>query len=275
MIWKRFAFFILLVALLPHNLPAHVRQIEQDYLQGKIDKVEYMKLMGYRRFAPEKLPEKYRETLSEPLKCGTSIIANLKMNWQKLSIQDQQLFANLLGRPNLPYSYMSPEGLFKLHYATAGYNAVNNTDADGNGVPDYVEEAGKIFDYCYHFEIDTLGYKKPPVDDVNDPAVDVYFSNSVDYGETRWDESGTSVPSYIIMNNDFSEMNLPTRGLDGVRVTAAHEFFHVIQLGYIVREMDFYFFEMCAVWMEDRIYDNINDYYQYLRYYLKNTDKPL
>lgn len=275
MIRKRFIFFVLLVVFFTHNLQAHIRRIEQDYLQGKIDKVEYVKLMGYRRFAPEKLPEKYRETLSEPLKCGTSIIAELKMNWQKMTVQDQQLFAKFLGRPNLPYSYVSPEGLFKLHYTTTGYDAINTADMDGSGIPDYVEEAGKIFDYCYHFEIDTLGYKKPPVDDVSDPAVDVYFQNSVDYGETRWDESGNSVPSYIIMNNDFSEQNLPTKGLDGVRVTAAHEFFHVIQLGYIVRQMDFYFFEMCAVWMEDRIYDDINDYYQYLRYYLSNTDKPL
>ncbi len=48
-----------------------------------------------------------------------------------------------------------------------------------------------------------------------------------------------------------------------LQVTAAHEYNHVLQFGYDVLQ-DAWMFESTAVWMEDRVYDEINDYLSYL-----------
>jgi hypothetical protein len=54
--------------------------------------------------------------------------------------------------------------------------------------------------------------------------------------------------------------------MDGLKITAAHEFFHAVQIGVYgiwttIPNSDFYFYEITAVWMEDVLYDDVNDYY--------------
>jgi len=267
--WFRYG-FILFGLLLNINVDAKENQIERDFLLNKINKLDYVRYLGYRRYAPEKLPNQYKSSLNEPLKCGTPVIVTLKQNWDQLNSADQQLFSQYMLRPNLQNSFISPDGLFELHYDILGYDSVPIEDLDNSGIPDFIEEAGEIFDYCYHLEIDTLGYKVPPKGPTN--RIDVYFKNFVDYGETSWDDNNIS---YITMNNDFAESSLYTNGIDALKVTAAHEFFHVIQIGYIWRDVDLYFYEASAVWMEDRVYDDVNDYLQYIKYYFRNLDSPI
>ena len=50
---------------------------------------------------------------------------------------------------------------------------------------------------------------------------------------------------------------------NSLKVTAAHEFFHAIQFAYDVDE-DLWFMEGSATWVEDEVYDSINDNYQFL-----------
>ena len=54
-----------------------------------------------------------------------------------------------------------------------------------------------------------------------------------------------------------------SRRSNSLRVTAAHEFFHAIQFAYDVNE-DIWFMEGTATWVEDEVYDSINDNYQFL-----------
>ena len=51
--------------------------------------------------------------------------------------------------------------------------------------------------------------------------------------------------------------------MDSARVTAAHEFFHAIQFGYDYGE-DVWLLEATATWMEERVFDDVNDNRQYL-----------
>ena len=69
------------------------------------------------------------------------------------------------------------------------------------------------------------------------------------------------------IHHDFSFVNpAANRGLPGLRVTLAHELHHAIQIGnYGYWESDQYFYVMTSVWMEDAVYTDVNDYYQYLR----------
>ena len=48
-----------------------------------------------------------------------------------------------------------------------------------------------------------------------------------------------------------------------LRVTAAHEFFHIVQFAYDQYE-DGWFMESTATWMEERVYDAVNDNRQFL-----------
>ncbi len=70
------------------------------------------------------------------------------------------------------------------------------------------------------------------------------------------------VSAYCKVDNDYAGFS--GAPLDNLRVTAAHEFFHAIQYAYDFAE-DSWFMEGTATWVEDEVYDAINDNYQYLR----------
>jgi hypothetical protein len=62
--------------------------------------------------------------------------------------------------------------------------------------------------------------------------------------------------------------------MNGLRITAAHEFHHAIQVGnygywFTVPDNDFYFYELTSVWMERVAYSMIHDYYFDLPNYLQ------
>ena len=47
-------------------------------------------------------------------------------------------------------------------------------------------------------------------------------------------------------------------------MTLAHEYNHILQFGYDAYQ-DAWFAESTAVWMEDQVYNGINDYLRYVR----------
>jgi hypothetical protein len=177
-------------------------------------------------------------------------------------------------RPELPNALVSASGRFRIHYAVSGQNAVPPEDADHSGVPDYAEKTAVIFDSVYQAEVVQLNFMAPPLDDADGPEWDVYVKNIPgSYGWTNPDRQVSSNPdrytSYIEVDNNYT--STPTRGLDGLRTTAAHEFFHMIQLGYNARDEDRngsyddqFIMEASCTWMEDRVFTRINDYYNYL-----------
>jgi hypothetical protein len=78
------------------------------------------------------------------------------------------------------------------------------------------------------------------------------------------------------MDNDYiqAEYQRYSDPLPPLRVTAAHEYNHVLQFGYDVLQ-DTGMFEGTAVWMEDRVYDDVNDYVNYLRDWTKLSLMPI
>ncbi len=218
-------------------------------------------------FFPEVLPVDSEFRLDRAI-CGTSAIRGLTANWDRLPPAAKEAFAFLQQRPILSHSVLSSEGRFKIHYNTTGTHAVAPTDADANGVPDYVDEAARVFEAVWDLEINQLGYNPPPSD--GDGVYDVYIKNlalrSV-YGYAHpiaYTESRT--PSYIEIDNNFTDSIYPvnSRGFNGLRVTAAHEFFHAIQFGYYADNDAAWWQELTATWMEDVAYPDVNDFYHYM-----------
>jgi hypothetical protein len=61
-------------------------------------------------------------------------------------------------------SAISPQGRFRIHYDTTGLDAVDRTDKDGNGIPDYIDSVCAVFDYVYQRQVIEMGYNRPPTD---------------------------------------------------------------------------------------------------------------
>ncbi len=128
----------------------------------------------------------------------------------------------------------------------------------------------KLMNKVWKKEVKKLGYR-PPVPDGGrggNNKFDVYLAQTGDgglYGYCsperrkpgfRWLASG-----YCVLDNDFVEF--PLKPIQSAEVTAAHEFFHSIQFAYDYGE-DAWLLEATATWMEERVFDDVNDNRQYL-----------
>ena len=221
-----------------------------------------------------------------PPKCGTSVMLSIFNYLQK---QPDAELASILQRPeNLPYSFGGAH--FLIHYATSGPDSVYHPGEDINprdGVPDYVNGVAEILERVWYAEIDSLGFVMPITDfgKGGDDRYDIYLRDlGLGYFGLTYPESlvqGYRASAYSELENDFSSSSrYRFNPLDGARVTAAHEFFHAIQFAYDVFEYEGFddlnpnndkpwWMEASAVWMEDVVYDDVNDYIGYLTYFYK------
>jgi len=202
-------------------------------------------------------------------KCATRYQLGIRQYWDELTQFEQSLW---LSDTKLDTArserIITPSGHYMLHWDNAGPNAVPQADQSGNGIPDYIDSAAVVFDMVWQTEIDHMGYPIPPGPDGGPVKIyHVYFTNLGYYGLTWFDkqiivDNQIKYTSFMEVENDFAGFFSP--GLKGLKVTAAHEFHHAIQLGFNVRQQDFFFYEMTSTWMEEYNYPEINDYRQYL-----------
>ena len=175
-------------------------------------------------------------------KCGMSAIADFKLNFSKF---DQHILKSsgvqVLDRPDvLTNSIISPSGNFKIHFNTTGNHAVySNVDGGALG---YVDSVAKIFDDVYNHTVNVLGYTEPIRDSFyvsgGSAEYDVYLLNfsgaffGLAYPDSLIETlDGDSVATaFLELDNDYDQLiQYADRPLDAVRVTAAHEFFHMVQ----------------------------------------------
>ncbi|MEE9464620.1 MAG: MXAN_6640 family putative metalloprotease, partial [Candidatus Neomarinimicrobiota bacterium] len=186
-----------------------------------------------------------------------------------------------VSRPERQVTYLSTDGTFAVHYDTTalGPNGMDHspdlTDSDTSGTPDWVEEVAvaltEVRDLLLELRFD-------PAPDDGDGIYDVYLAGNLRrlYDNIRGETYGLTNPethlggdrwtSYIELDNDFSvDESFFTNGLDGARVTVAHEYFHAVQMGYVFRYpigffQDKYLYELASTWFEDVAFPEINDW---------------
>ncbi len=229
--------------------------------------------------------------------CATPAFVWLPAHRGELSPEAQKELSLLM--PDRPIytttkiTYDTPGGHFRIHYVTSTVDSVYKSSVDtlpADGYPDYVNFVGAVMDSMWRKEVDTLGYLSPPSDswypdNGGNARYDVYL-RSLNFYYLGYTQPEYYAPpdyigatSYIVLRNDYSvyagyrpDFN------DYLRVTSAHEFFHAIQFGYDADEYEYvpsdsvnpfrpYWMELTATWMEDVVYDNINDYTSYLPYF--------
>lgn len=222
---------------------------------------------------PEKIPAAFRPPAGTFERCATMIIRDAQMLATEFSPDIQAGIVAALARPTRTYSYDSPGGYFKIHYDTEGLHAVPLTDANTNGIPDYIENLGWYADSSWEHEIVTLGWREPPSDGVagGDGRYDVYTESMSYYGycsrEGAGPEPWADYASYVSVHNNFYNFP-PNDDPDGnpagaAKVTLAHEFNHACQYAYDAFD-EFFFYELSATYMEDEVFDVVNDNYNYL-----------
>ncbi|MFQ5650868.1 MAG: MXAN_6640 family putative metalloprotease [bacterium] len=237
--------------------------------------------------SPHRIPAPYRSAGAgrvAPPKCATMLLAEIRRQVHEFTDEQQAVLASLFSRPqNLPLTHVSQSGWYRIHYTLQGLDGVSELDGNGDGVPDYVEQVAAAFDSSHTLEVERLNYRQPPDDlGVDGGEYDVYISALARgvYGFTTLENAIPSTPqndvtSFIQIDNDFNNDHFTT-GVPGARVTAAHELFHAIQFGYrdAIVSSEYFYYEVCSSWMEDVVYDDINDYYASVPGYLSRTDTP-
>ncbi len=205
-----------------------------------------------------KLPALYTAG-TEPVRSGSPALHEAVLMYDIISETTLEEILSLVNRPTLsgsPQSFVSPDGHFRIHYTTTGGDASSLTYA--NDIAEYV-------DYSWATECGTMGYFVPPPDNGagGDDLYDIYIMNAgpgtcgycSSGGEYKpADSTHASSASHIVISN--------TQGANLNKVTAAHEFQHAIQNSYDWQEPT-WFMENCAVWMEDMVYDAVNDWTGY------------
>ncbi len=169
-------------------------------------------------------------------------------------------------------TYLSSSGKFRIHYYTTGSDAVPLEDINNNMTPDYIEEVAAAADSSYTHEITNLGFTDPILDGT---VYDIFVKDLQFYGLTNRSTSGSYACNNLLsgtciyIENDFvgfPENTDPEGSVIGaIKVTMAHEFKHAIQYAQNNWQGDSdRWAEMDATLMEEVVYDDVNDYYNYI-----------
>ena len=212
-----------------------------------------------------KFPNTKKQVTSSnrPVKCGFEIVNQAKLNYNKFTKEQQKIITNLLDRPTRDTSVVSPAGKFRIHFNKTGVDA-----------PTYdIGELEKAADSSYNFEVNIMGFPPPPKDNGagGDDCYDIYIQNlgGGAYGYTELDQpiGDSTYTAFSVIDYNFGS-GFYTHGINAAKVTVAHEFHHGIQIGnYIYRPVDTYYHELTSVSMEEFVFDDVDDYINYLDEY--------
>ena len=272
-----------LAVLLLFALPIQAKtRIEAAYEAGELDLETALIYQVLSVRAPDQLPAMYRESSGLAV-CGTPHLVQAMSAAPDLSADFRARLGKLVkDRPDAQHNLLSPSGHFRVHYDTTGVNAVSRKDADANDIPDYIDRTLAILDSTWALEIEQLGYNPPPSDNGlgGGDEYDVYVVElgvgRSFYGFAYPGTSGATTYSHLEIDNNFTDSGYKqTRGLDALRVTIAHEFHHAIQFGYYAKFDGSWWQESTSTWMEEVAYPHIDDYLQYLTYFLSEPQRAL
>jgi hypothetical protein len=228
-------------------------KIDAAYQSGEIDSETALLYTVYAVKDMGKLPQ--RLTSDKSVRCGTLSLLEVWRNLDRVSRMTRQVLEAYLQRPSLsgPESVITTTR-FKIHYTTSGSDAVS---------PDYADDVASYAEKSWTDEVDGMGWDAPPPDGVDGDEYDIYIMNSGGGGWVGYCQPEGEGPDPE--QDDYTSHIVIATGLGTglAQVTVAHEFNHACQFSYSASEAGFWY-ENCAVWMEDMVYDRVNDYINYI-----------
>jgi hypothetical protein len=191
---------------------------------------------------------------------ATLALRNLFLLKDALSPADRAAADKLSQRPSKPA--VVGDANILVHYDPAELSPTGYTVEQALATLQYVSET-----YA------NSGYRRPKSDGTKggDGRIDIYLDSLEPglYGYCTTDQKKLTKPghydvwAYCVLDNDYAGFPAHTP-LENLQVTAAHEYYHATQFAYDIAD-DGWFLEATAVVMEDELYDDVNDNYQYLR----------
>jgi hypothetical protein len=278
------------------TLPAPVAPAIPDALsraltRGQISEGRYVLERAVSLFDPAQVRARFGNVSKPAPRSATLVLRDLALRLDELSARELKDARRILARPTdgmadpLGDGYTVVEEVplcstnACVHYVGSTDDAPPPQDVTGGPEPDYVGAVSAVVEEVWTAEVGTLGYRAPKSDETSDEdggsgLLDVYLVDvgadglygycasddpNLDPSYPYWDMS-----AYCVLDNDYdiSQFGFPDPTLP-LKVTAAHELFHAVQFAYDIGE-DRWLMEGTATWMEERVYDAINDNRQYL-----------
>ena len=231
----------------------------------------------------------------------TPVLAELATHLKALPEDERREARRIMARPTVGQAQVGEDAyasnttehrLCTAHFCVHWVTSPDPSDpdvpplesTDGDSIPDFVQTMSQVFENVFAVENVAMNWREPTPDgarggDFN--KVDVYLKQLGDQGIFGYatpdpGQTANSQAAYLVMDDDFTPAEYPrySNPLPPMQVTAAHEYNHVLQFGYDVLQ-DAWMFESTAVWMEDKVYDDINDYVSYLGPWSQLTQVPL
>ena len=269
---------------------------------GHLSEAEYALWRAWSLFHLDEVRRRFGHVARPDPRAATLILRDLAARVGELSVPDRERAMRILARPTDGAADPGGQGYAVpaasrcatnvcVHWVESTEDAPDLTDTDADGIPDRVETTAAVLEEVWAAEVTTLGYR-PPKSDLTSPnhgpdgRLDVYLAdigpelygycttddpNAFDEGYPYWD-----VSAYCVLDDDHAPDQFPsTSGLEALQVTAAHEFFHAVQFAYDWFE-DPWLLEGTAAWIEDEVYDDVDDDLQYLpESPLRRPDVPI
>ena len=278
----RYLLFALLLLLLPTAVsaappkPSTPQLIEAAVARGDISRDTANLYLAYALFDYAALPAEFH---SDTPWHATPILLQLYDSLPTMnSIASQNAVHSLLSGSCSGSTLTLPNVITSTHFYVE-YDAIGG----GLTVDDYLS----ALETTWNTEVTAFDWAAPPVYPVNpapgeryhvriDPTINSnyygYVSPSGTYAgyvgdnpATIWDDVD-AYASCMVLNSDYSRF--PGTSTTAMQATIAHEFNHAIQFGYGAltgaNRPDNMFIEASATWMEDEVFDNSNDNYNYL-----------
>lgn len=198
-------------------------------------------------------------------------------------------------------THESPGGRFLIHWVTEGPDAPDiDTDVSpANGVPDYVDTVAEFADESEAVQNDELGWREAKSDGtegnptgggIGPGKTDIYLSDICNPGACVFGYAAPDDPSpgcrrapfrcyaFLVVDNDYTDPEFGNHYLADptlpLKVTLAHEYNHVLQFA-IDAILDGWMFEATAVWMEEQVFPDADDWLIFARPWARRPGRPL
>lgn len=274
---------LVIVALLILSASAFAGPLDDYYLQqfGEAKSVQLQKAILSAAPATQ-----------EAAKCGMPLKHGLRRDWNQLEQTTQKVLAKQLALPTLSgteQTVLSSKGHFKVHYSNSGADAPNiyminqYSGLSLTSAADWANRVAATFEEVYA-KYSSLGYQPAPT--ASGGAYDLYLRDLAPQGYYGVAQSGdpvssslypNSFSSWMELDNDFTEAiykpNLYSP-LQSLQITAAHEYHHAVQYGYTFY-FDVWYAEATSSWMEDEVYDDVNQLYNYIQPWFSNSSRQI
>jgi len=244
----------------------HLAAIQRAHEMGAITESEALLYRAYAAIRSPLLPAEFRREEAGPLKCATPYLLELRADLERMPAHLRDQAEALFVRPNLNAYIDTPH--FRVHYSTSGANMIY-----GWPDPSYRNAVMEACETSWSLIHTTRGWREPCYDGTMGGGfnlIDCYVDEleSGYYGLTYAERDCPYFPNdwtaYFLIDNDYAGFGYPDPRLP-MRVTVAHEYHHVVQMG--LNAGSPWFMENTSTYMEDEVFDDINDNYGYLYCY--------